>query len=314
MIPIHEKSIFGGYKRLEDQATAALLHILDMGGPHMVEYVFEDSLSSGNFDGYIISSQTDHGTSRPDGEILADYHLLIESKIDEWRVNDHNMKQLTNHLNNAKKSNAILVYILNQTDIPNIIQANGCLSTTWDDVIKRLKEFNTQRAYFNKELMNYLIDQLKLLIKCNPIKSPSWKTIPRNQRVVIVGGSWGEDVALNYGFYACQYNRNFQSPSYIAFYHKKRIKYVFKIINHGYFENINQATDRFRFEFKDYFQSKEPTYASKAKEEQRRQFFVLEKVEDFHSEIAHEETYAYVQKQRYTSIEALKQAKTTKDL
>ena len=224
------------------------------------------------------------------------------------------MKQLTNHLNNAKKANAILVYILNQTDIPNIIQANGCLSTTWDDVIKRLKEFNTQRAYFNKELMNYLIDQLKLLIKRNPTKSPSWKTIPRDQRVVIVGGSWGEDVALNYGFYACQYNRNFQSPSYIAFYHKKRIKYVFKIINHGYFENINQATDRFGFDFKDYFQSKEPTYASKTKEEQRRQFFVLENIKDFHSEITHEETYAYVQKQRYTSIEALKQARTTKDL
>ncbi len=314
MIPIHEKSIFGGYKRLEDQATAALLHILDMGGPHMVEYVFEDSLSSGNFDGYIISSQTDHGTSRPDGEILADYHLLIESKIDEWRVNDHNMKQLTNHLNNAKKSNAILVYILNQTDIPNIIQANGCLSTTWDDVIKRLKEFNTQRAYFNKELMNYLIDQLKLLIKRNPTKSPSWKTIPQDQRVVIVGGSWGEEVALNYGFYACQYDRKFQSSSYIAFYHQKRIKYVFRIINHAKLESLEIATKRFGFDFKDYFQSKEPAYFNGSLTERKRQFFELEKVMEINPEISHEEIYAYVQKQRYTSIEAIKQAKTTKDL
>ena len=313
MMPIHEKSIFGGYKRLEDQATAALLHILDMGGPHMVEYVFEDSLASGNFDGYIISSQTDHGTSRPDGEILADYHLLIESKIDEWRVNDHNLKQLKNHLNNAKKSKAILIYILNQTDIPKSI-SDKCFYTTWDEVIKRLRDFVEQRTYFNKELMNYLIVQLDLLVRSKPQKRTSWKDIPRDQRVVIVGGSWGEDVALNYGFYACQYNRNFQSPSYIAFYHKKRIKYVFKIVNHGYFENINKAKDKFGFDFKDYFQSKEPTYAGKTKEEQRRQFFVLEKVEDFHSEIAHEETYAYVQKQRYTSIEALKQAKTTKDL
>ena len=162
--------------------------------------------------------------------------------------------------------------------------------------------------------MNYLIAQLKLLIKRNPTKSPSWKTIPRDQRVVIVGGSWGEDVALNYGFYACQYKRNFQSPSYIAFYHKKRIKYVFRIINHANLESLEIATKRFGFDFKDYFQSKEPAYFNGSLTERKRQFFELDKVMEINPEIAHEEIYAYVQKQRYTSIEAIKQAKTTKDL
>ena len=51
MMSIHEKSIFGGYKCLEDQATAALLHILDIVGPHMVEYVFEDLSILGNWKG-----------------------------------------------------------------------------------------------------------------------------------------------------------------------------------------------------------------------------------------------------------------------
>lgn len=315
MRPIHEQSIFGGYKHLEDQATAALLHILDMGGPYMVEYVFEDSLLNTDFTGYTISSQTYHGTSRPDGEIVAKYHLLIESKIANWQEGvDHNEKQLKNHLVNAKKSKANLIYILKQQDIPAIIRESGCLSTTWDDVIARLREFNTNRTYFNKELMSYLIDQLELLLNSKFQKQSSWKNISQEQRVVIVGGSWGEEVALNYGFYACQYDRKFQDSSYIAFYHKKRIKYVFKIKKYQHLECLQKAKQLLNFDFKDYFQNKDPKYLSKAKDEQMRLFFVLEKESEFDPEIKHEEAYAYVQRQRYTSIEALRNAKTTKDL
>lgn len=313
--PIHERSIFGGYKSIENQATAALLHILDMGGPHMVEYAFEDALSSGNIKGYLISAQANHGTSRPDGEILADYNLIIESKICSWNINEkHNESQLKNHLDNAKKPGAILVYIINQTDIPQSIAQSNCWVTTWTDVIARLRDFNRQRTYFNKELMNYLIDQLELLINSKSSKTGTWESIPQKQRVVIVGGNKGEDVALYYGFYACQYNRNFKDPSYIAFYHKKRIKYVFKIINHARLDSLEKARKKFKFDFKDYFQNKDPEYLSKSKEEKKIHFFVLGEKYECEHEIIHEDTYAYVQRQRYTSIELLKSAKTTKDL
>ena len=313
MMSIHEKSIFGGYKCLEDQATAALLHILDIVGPHMVEYVFEDALSSSDMDGYLISAQTYHVTSRPDGEILADYHLFIESKIDTWDINKkHNEKQLENHLKNAENSNAILIYILNQTDIPKSI-SNKCFYTTWDEVIKRLRDFVEQRTYFNKELMNYLIAQLDLLVRSKPQKRTSWKDIPQTQRVVIVGGSWGEDVALNYGFYACQYNRKFQSPSYIAFYHQKRIKYVFRIKRQAKLKNLHDAENKLGFVFKDYFTRKDIEYDKKSPKDKTRQFFELVEMQEL-SPIIHEKAYAYARNQRYTSIAAILKAKTTKEL
>lgn len=36
---IRNKSIFGGYKKSEDIVTAALLHLMQLGGPSMMNYL-----------------------------------------------------------------------------------------------------------------------------------------------------------------------------------------------------------------------------------------------------------------------------------
>lgn len=55
--------------------------------------------------------------------------------------------------------------------------------------------------------------------------------IDLKSKVVIVGGKYAEPMALKYGIYVCQPNRSFQDVDYIAFYHRKRIKYIFRIID-----------------------------------------------------------------------------------
>ena len=107
---ITNKSIFGEYKYDEDRVTAALLHIFRIGGPDLISFVFED------FDIDLdaeVNTQVKKKKSRPDGELKANYHLFIESKIEPWESSslEHNVEQFKNHQELLKDGFTKLLYI-----------------------------------------------------------------------------------------------------------------------------------------------------------------------------------------------------------
>lgn len=72
-------------------------------------------------------------------------------------------------------------------------------------------------------VLSYLIEQFELLITSLGLYDD------HENRVIIVGGRWGEPIALEYNFYACQGGRSFKNAKYLAFYYAQRIQYLFEI-------------------------------------------------------------------------------------
>ncbi len=133
----------------------------------------------------------------------------------------------------------------------------------------------------------------------------------KDQRVIIVGGAWGEDVALDYGFYACQPNRYFLPAKYLAFYHKNRIENLFEIEDTP--DESIVLTEK--FVDKDYFVKKDINY-----DQTPRKYFKLKHIKRLDPVIENDsvdkngKSCAFVQGQRYTTFDAVMNAKKTSEL
>ncbi len=314
---IKDISAFGEYKKPEDRVTAALLHVLNAGGQPIVERLFGDLFDIPANDINIIS-QAHHENSIPDGEISCDckYAVYIESKI---ALNAINQTQLANHLlltNPAE--NKYLCYITPDLDPPQVLKELPVGWLSWKDVIDYLSGILADGIA--DRLLFFLIEQLIQLIKHVVYKeqgvttkdAQSYMPISDNERVIIVGGRWGEDVAKDYGFYACQENRFFMPAKYIAFYHQKRIKYVFEI------EEIKESVDISTISHiahSSYFSIKEKNYIS-----QNRKYMKLRLVHTCNPEIKNDKVdkngkpCAFIQGQTYTTYTKIKTATKTSQL
>lgn len=290
-------SIFGEYHKDEDRITAALLQILRIGGPELMNAVFDDFDIS--FDAEVNSQVNGVTKSRPDGELRANYHLFIESKIKKWSATKHNVDQLANHVRLAQTEGANLLYItVDERKPTEIANYPDVYWTNWQEVVTRLKNFKSD---FNNDVMAFLASQFEMLID-NVVFSKNDGYTKKN-RVIIVGGHFAEDVACKYHFYSCQPNRKFRDASYIAFYHQKRIKYVFKIKSIHDVESLEEVQNILPNSYVLTDVDKEP-----------HTFFELEDAEVLPQIVEHKQFGPFVQRQRYTSIEKLRKAVCTDNL
>lgn len=235
---ISSQAIFGEYKTPEDKVTAALLQVLHYGGHEIVCSIFDGiDLPSNDTN---VSSQVSEDESRPDGVVSCDckYKIYIESKIVRNALNsEHGRKQLDANKKLSSPNDAVwMVYVTPDETIPN--ELNGVseiIWINWQTIVEKLKGYET-----SDNLVNFLIEQFCLFVDhivfrnsgkvSNSVITYSEEIESgKDKRVIIVGGAWGEDVALEYGFYACQEGRYFHPAKYMAFYHKNRIENLFEI-------------------------------------------------------------------------------------
>lgn len=320
MTNVGNKSIFGEYSKPEDRVTMAFLQILHYGGHELVNYVFpECNLPSNTIN---VCSQVVKPDSRPDGEISCDchYHIYIESKIKVGVMsNKHEIDQLNNHrkLVSAGSSNWLIYITPDQKCPKNLENLANIVWVNWTTLIERLEGYAT-----NDNLLVFLIVQFKILVEyvleiniscvsCTGLTLKEESTTI-NKRVIIVGGSWGENIALKYGFYACQERRYFKPAKYLAFCYKNRIKYLFEIIGEP-LESVDlyNITDI----AKDYFIDADPYY-----DHSPRKYFKLKKIHEFDPVIKNDsrdknnKQCAFVQRQTYTEYDVIMRAKKTSDL
>ena len=314
---IENVSIFGEYKKQEDRVTAALLHVLNAGGQSIIEGLFGDLFDIRSIN---VISQSYQEKSNPDGEISCDckYNIYIESKITPNAINP---KQLANHLQLANPAeNKYLCYITPDLTTPQeLINNNNLVGwLSWNTVIDYF--LGVLADGVGDRLLFFLINQLIQLIKhvvfkekVVPIKDDQSKNLlNKEERVIIVGGSWGEWVASKYGFYTCQENRFFMPAKYIAFYHHNRIKYVFEI------EEIKDSVDISEIPYieeLDYFKVKEVNYTH-----QKRKYMKLKLVYTCEPEIQNDKVdkngnpCAFTQGQTYTTFTKITTATKTSEL
>ncbi|MBR5434353.1 MAG: hypothetical protein IK117_07945 [Bacteroidales bacterium] len=303
---ITQTSIFGEYKKPEDRVTAAFLHIIHIGGNLVIQRLFGDVFDIPSNEISVIP-QSYQKDSIPDGELSCEcnYHIYIESKI---VCNTINESQLSSHkkLSNTA-ANQYLIYLTPDENKPDILEKETIEWMNWNTVINRLQGIVADGQ--SDVLLKYFIDQFVLLVE-HTVYEKAY-AIPKEQSVIIVGGRFGEKVALNYNFYACQPNRTFRPSKYIAFYHQNRIKYLFEIVCQKESVDIQKES----WVDKSYFDKIEPNYQSCL-----RKFFQLSLVKTFSPEIKNDKTdkngnpTAYVQGQTYTSYNNIMNARTTSDL
>ena len=316
---ISNQAIFGEYKNPEDKVTAALLQVLHYGGHKIVCSVFDDiDLPSNDIN---VTPQVTEDSSRPDGVVFCDcnYKIYIESKIARNALNnDHGREQLDANKDLSDPNNAQwVVYITPDEVIPKQLEnVPEIIWTNWQTVVERLKGYET-----TDNLVNFLIEQFCLFVdhlvfqkrgsvSVNGV-SISDAEADKDQRVIIVGGHWGEEVALVYGFYACQNHRYFLPAKYMAFYHKNRIQNLFEIVEDPKDDVIltpDLVGDK-------YLKVKAPNY-----NRDPCKYFKLKLVHTFNPVIENDtkdkngNNCAFTYNQRYTTYDAIMNAKKTSEL
>lgn len=313
---ISKQPVFGEYSQPENQLTSALLHILYIGGNPIIQRIFGDTIDIPSNDIEVIS-QSFQNESIPDGEISCDckYRLFIESKITRNAINEN---QLSKHYKLQNPSvNQYLCYITPDATRPEALSNLSVAWLSWEWVTKVL--LGAVAEGITSAVLKYLIEQFCILVKHLVYKDkgtpfdfiyPDIFISEGQDRVIIVGGSWGEDVAVKYNFYACQASRTFLSAKYLAFCYDNRILYLFEI------KEVKDSVNLKKTDIpQEYFKEKEPLYNGEP-----RKLFKLKLVHTFSPEISNNKTdkkgnrCAFVQGQTYTTYEKIMHAKNTLDL
>lgn len=318
MANIKDISIYGNKKKPEDRVTDALLQIFSYGGHELVSYVIDEIDLPSNEVSIDSQYTSRNSASIPDGRISIDckYSIILESKLGKFGeiANNHDQAQLKNHLQLCKDDSCHLMYVTNDDTYPNELNAVSVCWMSWNSIVTKLRQYDKQ-----SELLQFLIEQFVKLVGFYVGKQLDSRNVKQNdsiylpedgicdeERVIIVGGRWGEEVALKYNFYACQNHRSFKKAKYLAFYWQKRIKYVFKI--------IGEPEDNVDLHYKtEVINSQYFNELGKNDVGAPRKYFQLEKV-NADINVVHNANSAYVQRQRYTSYNKLVNSKTTDEL
>ena len=300
---ITNQSIFGHYKSEENMVTAALLHILKLGGEELINFILDARTQTLPSSEIAVLSQVKGNGSVPDALLTANYSfkLIIESKITTGQLNQ---AQYQSHLSQCTSPTDRLIYITPHKTRPAMLD-NKVLWYGWREMINLLEEYS---PLGNNPILEFLINQFHILLEnlnvCDFI----------TDRVIVVGGNWGEDIALKYGLYICQNHRFNLDAKYIAFACKNRIKYVFEII--GMPQNDVDLSQDPQIAATDYLTACEPNYVNT----DLRQVFQLKLLRELKPAIVNDTVdkngrrCAFIRRQTYTTLEKLTSARHTSDL
>ncbi|MGH7176624.1 MAG: hypothetical protein ACREJC_04525, partial [Tepidisphaeraceae bacterium] len=127
--------------------------------------------------------------------------------------------------------------------------------------------------------------------------------------VLVVAGSWAEDIALRRGIYICQNHRKFRPSRYLSFYNNSRLQYLFEI-DGGPRDDVDVSKEP---EFAAFFEELNPQHGL-------RRLFRVKKLSEV-GPIVNDSTdrngnscpFTYGQP-RYTTLERFSAAKRTSEL
>jgi hypothetical protein len=308
---ISEQSVFGIYDQAENQVTTALLKIFEADENETILNAMLQDIDGTELPEKSLKIETQpensEGKSRPDGKLSCRYafDIYIESKLGNLGTDKKTKNQLNEHCELLEEGrNVKLLYITKDNARPEILP-KGVLWTNWKHLYEIINSVYDEEDI--DPVLDYLINQFYLLLRTNKLYDDS------QNRVIIVGGSWGEPVAKEYGFYACQPNRSFKDAKYLAFYNRRKIKYLFEIKGERK-SNVDLRTLPEDLVSKRFFSEKDPNYSG------MRCYFKLELVKEFSPAIESDSIdrngrrVAFVRNRVYTTYDKIMNAKKTSDL
>ena len=216
MPKIGDLSIFGEYGQAENRLTVALLQILKTGGEPLVRHFAEGvgfNIPSSEID---ILSQPQGKNCTPDGllESAFSFSLVIESKIKKNAVNRRQLAALIK--DRAQRGpNTTLLYLTPDDPKPKALEGKACRWANWRKVLDVLREYLDKPDIDNRELLEFLIGEFDTFVG-NLGVIIDWPPDP--SRVLVVPAKNARGVAREFRVYKCQNRRTFQPCGWIAFY------------------------------------------------------------------------------------------------
>ena len=153
---ISDKSIFGAYSQKENRVTAALLHLIEIGGEPLLNTLFKNIPDSSIHVRTQVSSEDENKKkSIYDGIISCgfSFNFIIESKVTKKAVRQ---PQLQNYIKLAKKENATLIYITPDTQRPSLLKDVEWYN--WETIADCLKSYEDENILLQPVLCQFLFE------------------------------------------------------------------------------------------------------------------------------------------------------------
>jgi len=322
-------SIFTKYRNPEDQVTSTLMSVLKNSERKVLDKFFEELIEIPAFETIQIINQPGKSDSRPDGEIMSNFQLLIESKTESG----YEPIQARHHIESFEKNAQTKIFLLlTKESIPlteieklnnnksKIVIKNVLWSdiyTFFNDIANDVINFNEKTRFLAQQLTEYF-EEIEL--------DKSWK-----ERCVIVPGETALEEAKKYGLSLWAPNKIKRKCGYIAFYDSKKIHNLFKI-KCSFIIKLEGSISNLK-----YFEENAEMVSGKGKSCLPEAVNSLKKLEEstFHkwefrgqtiiyyfdktknlikNPIEHEKKGPYIQRPSYKQYKDLENAKTTEDI
>jgi len=327
--------LFSTYSQNENRVTSTFLAVLSSLSLNLMQQIIGAMIG----DEVELISFTNQPTSKrqqyhlvPDAMISGDFKILIETKLQQNTVDEDQIRKYQKQL--GERKNAYLVILTPDPACPDVVEnisrkdprvvwcSFNQINSIIDDFFKNCSEVISEKDAFLLKNFQMLLDLENLLSQ---------------PEVLIVPARFAWSHYLNTSSYICQPNRTFQKTTYIAFYNEgkimKKVPKILKAVN----EVVFGEKGYFEVRSNDWSQSDEEKFGEKMKEVVKKSIgSSLYNVGESHKvllltgpeeegtilidEIPNDSVdkngapTAFVQRQRYTSLEKLKKAEKTSDL
>lgn len=320
------ESIFSTYSTGENRVTSSILAVLRCLALPRIEAILGALVGDVDFELVRFENQPGQGGEGvPDGEIVSSCRILLETK----RVrNDLKRDQLQRHINRLTSETEKVLVLTPDDHEPSLIaemkdkrlvwNSFSALNQAIDDLLsddKNDKEVISEREEFLlRELQKMLLAEKDL--------------IGSSKDVLVIPARNAWPIYNSIHAYICQPGRPFRPVKYVAFYESNRIQpKVAKILSGPHDDVIFEPNKNNNVEVDDFvkkaieisgdwpfkFRSRSKVFILSAPEAKETVTLPHPIPNDLTSK-ATGQRIAFTQNQRYVSLDAIKKAKTTKDL
>ena len=212
-------SIFSRYSQGENRVTSSILAVIGLLSLPAFDYLLSKLTDTDTVLHRISNQPSKGGKGIPDGEISANYKILIETKMPGEKVK---LGQLERHLERLSGQSAVevLIYLSADEEEPQeIIDFNERL--IWKSFAafrELLIELSKHETITLSDIESFLIGQLVAMLENET------GLLPSKDKVVVVAARIAWPAYQEHGLYICQPNRSFRPVTHMAFYADGEVK------------------------------------------------------------------------------------------
>ena len=216
-------SIFSRYRQGENRVTATLLALLERLGPEATETLLATAVEGGDETVHLVKFRNQPVGPKPgvpDGQIRASVNMLFETKIAPRSVNH---QQLARHLRGFDDDGSEVqrLYVLTpDVSEPPAIAKLIDPRVRWMSFLgihRAIEEFISEGGRVLGERDEFLLRQFQLFLQEEGLVGLSGE-------VLVVPARTAYEEYLEYSAYICQPGRSFRNVEHMAFYRRRQIE------------------------------------------------------------------------------------------